>query len=135
MTTLTLNEIEKALRATWAADTCSPDDVERAPWTPANPAWGHCDITSLVVHDFFGGRLVRGEVFTAGGEPVCMHWWNLLDSGVELDLTLDQFRDGQRVVRRETVERPLPYPRFRKDEYILLRDRMATHLGHYPRQN
>jgi hypothetical protein len=61
-----------------------------------------------------------------------MHWWNLLDSGVELDLTHEQFLDGQKVVRQEVVERPRPYPRFRKDEYVLLRDRVAERLGWYP---
>ncbi|MFC5182746.1 YunG family protein [Actinomadura harenae] len=132
MRALTLDEIAGALRASWAGDTCSPDDLERAPWTPGNPAWGHCDITSLVVNDFFGGRLVCGEVLTADGEPVCAHWWNLLDSGLEIDMTLEQFLDGQRVVRCETVERPLPYPRIRQDEYLLLRDRVAEHLGWYP---
>lgn len=132
MRTFTLDEITRALRASWAADTCSPDDLERAPWTPGNPAWGHCDITSLVVNDFFGGRLVRGEVFTAGGEPVCFHWWNRLDNGLELDLTLEQFLEGQTVVQRQVIDRPRPYPRYRKDEYKLLRDRIAEHLGWYP---
>ncbi|MEU9181291.1 hypothetical protein AB0C90_31345 [Streptomyces sp. NPDC048550] len=36
----TLTDIEAAIRAGWSAETCSPDDVERAPWTADNPAWG-----------------------------------------------------------------------------------------------
>ncbi|MFC4909104.1 YunG family protein [Actinomadura gamaensis] len=132
MRTLMLDDISEALRAGWGADTCSPDDVARAPWTAGNPSWGHCDITSLVVNDFFGGRLVRGEVRTAEGESAGFHWWNLLDSGLELDLTRDQFRDGQTVVGRELVERPRPFPKYRKAEYLVLRGRVAERLGWYP---
>ncbi|WP_456114964.1 YunG family protein [Streptantibioticus cattleyicolor] len=62
MTPWTLTAIERALRASWAADTCSPDDLARAPWSPGNPAWGHCDITALLVNDLLGGDLVCGEV-------------------------------------------------------------------------
>ncbi|MFG1928822.1 hypothetical protein [Cryptosporangium sp. NPDC048952] len=46
--------LDSALRASWAADTCSPNDLERAGWQPENPAWGHCDITALIVNDIFG---------------------------------------------------------------------------------
>lgn len=66
MTTWFLTDIEKAVRASWAADTCSPDDVARAPWTSDNPAWGHCDVTALAVQDLLGGDLVVGEVHLDG---------------------------------------------------------------------
>ncbi|MCP2343056.1 hypothetical protein FHU30_008448 [Actinomadura rupiterrae] len=85
-----------------------------------------------MVNDFFGGRLLRGEVFTAAGEQAGFHWWNVLDSGVELDLTLEQFKSGQRVVGRDVVERPRPFPKRRKDEYLVLRERVAERLGWYP---
>lgn len=55
-----LIDLDRALRAGWAADTCSPDD--QAEWQPGNPAWGHCDITALIVNDVFGGDLLVGEV-------------------------------------------------------------------------
>ncbi|WP_455568742.1 YunG family protein [Streptomyces laurentii] len=44
-----LLDLDTALRACWAADTCSPDDITRIAWSPDNPAWGHCDITALIV--------------------------------------------------------------------------------------
>lgn len=131
MTTWTLTAVDRALRAGWAADTCSPDDVARAPWHPDNPAWGHCDITALVVHDIFGGDLVVGEVHHAGA-PVGFHWWNRLASGVELDLTREQFRLGQSVGAARVVRRPPgPLPR-RWAEYELLRARVAARLGPLP---
>ncbi|MEV4684387.1 alpha/beta hydrolase [Streptomyces kurssanovii] len=127
MTPHTLTGIENALRASWAADTCSPDDLERAGWSADNPAWGHCDITALVVHDLLGGELVVGEVHLAG-EPQGFHWWNRLPGGFEVDLTREQFRVGQTVTAGRTVQRPAGRTRRRWEEYELLRDRVAARL-------
>ncbi|UYQ66501.1 hypothetical protein OGH68_13055 [Streptomyces peucetius] len=127
-TTYTLTDIEHALRACWAADTCSPDDVERAGWSPGNPAWGHCDITALVVHDLLGGDLVVGEVHM-DGEQHGFHWWNRLPGGTEIDLTRDQFRLGQTVTAGRTVARPAGRPPRRAEEYELLRGRFLARLA------
>lgn len=124
--------IEDAFREAWAADTCSPDDLARAGWQPANPAWGHCDITALVVNDIFGGDLMLGEVWAADGERHGFHWWNRLANGVELDLTYEQFQRGQVVTGARVIRRPTgPLPR-RAAEYALLRDRVAARLGPLP---
>jgi len=131
VTPWTLAGIEAALRASWAADTCSPDDVERAGWHPDNPAWGHCDITALVLHDLLGGELMLGEVWR-GAERHGYHWWNRLASGVELDLTRSQFVDGQEVVAARPVTRPPGPLRRRAREYRLLRERVAARLGPLP---
>ena len=128
----TLLGVDAALRGSWAADTCSPDDLDRAGWHPGNPAWGHCDITALVVHDIFGGRLVRGEVHAAHGEQQGFHWWNSLPGGIELDLTREQFREGQVVSAACALARPVgPLPH-RWAEYLLLRERVAARLGSLP---
>jgi hypothetical protein len=132
MTPLTLAAVDEALRAAWAADTCSPDDVARAAWHPDNPAWGHCDITALVVGDIFGGDLMVGEVHAADGSQHGFHSWNVLPTGVQLDLTFEQFRQGQVVTGARVVERPPgPLPR-RREEYALLRERVAARLGPLP---
>ncbi|MBB1261587.1 YunG family protein [Streptomyces alkaliterrae] len=133
MTTTTpwsLLDLDRALRASWAADTCSPDDVTRVPWSADNPSWGHCDITALIVNDVFGGELVVGEVFL-DTEQRGFHWWNRLPSGVELDLTREQFRRGETVRDARAVARP-PGPLRRWDEYLTLRDRVTAHLGDLP---
>jgi hypothetical protein len=127
----TLVSITEALHACWAADTCSPDDLARAGWWPDNPAWGHCDITALIVNDLFGGDLMLGEVYLAG-EQHGYHWWNRLGSGLEIDLTREQFRLGQVITTPRVVKRPKgPLPR-RWEEYQLLRERLASHLGPLP---
>lgn len=123
--------IDKALRASWATDTCSPDDLARAGWQPDNPALGHCDVTALIVNDIFGGDLMVGEVWL-DGEQHGFHWWNRLPSGIELDLTREQFQLGQTVTAARVVER-LPGPtRHRWSEYLLLRERVIGRLGHLP---
>lgn len=122
-----LPDLDRALRAGWAADTCSPDDL--ADWRPDNPARGHCDITALLVHDLFGGALVLGEV-SLDGAGRGFHWWNRLPSGLELDLTREQFRDGETVVAVRVVDRPSGPTVRRWDEYLLLRTRVAASLGH-----
>ncbi|MFI0960257.1 hypothetical protein ACH4S8_02385 [Streptomyces sp. NPDC021080] len=131
MTPWNLLVIDQALRASWAADTCSDDDLARAGWHPGNPAWGHCDITALIVNDIFGGDLMVGEVHR-GREQHGFHWWNRLPGGVELDLTREQFQDGQTVTAARAVERP-PGPVLRRQaEYLLLRERVVGRLGHLP---
>ncbi|MEV6329159.1 hypothetical protein [Streptomyces sp. NPDC051909] len=128
-TTWSLLDLDGALRASWAADTSSPD--YRTQWQPDNPAWGHCDITALIVNDLFGGDLVVGEVHLAG-EQHGYHWWNRLPNGIDLDLTREQFRRGEQVSAERVVERPPgPLPR-RWDAYLLLRTRVAAHLGRLP---
>jgi hypothetical protein len=131
VTPWTLSEIEGALRASWAADTCSPDDLDRAGWQPDNPAWGHCDITALLLNDLLGGDLVVGEVHVVG-EQHGFHWWNRLASGVEVDLTREQFRRGQTLASTRVVRRPIVRPARRYREYLLLRDRVAALLGPLP---
>lgn len=125
---ISLLALDRAFRSSWAADTCSPDDITREPWNPDNPSWGHCDITALAVHDLFGGDLVRARVELDGAD-VGYHWWNRLPSGLELDLTYEQFRAGQQVVGGEVVARPSGPLKRRADEYHLLRERLAAALG------
>jgi hypothetical protein len=125
---LSMEAIDAAVRASWAADTCSPDDAARTPWTTDNPAWGQCDVTALVLHDLLGGSLVVGEVHL-DGEQHGYHWWNRLDSGLELDLTREQFRAGQVITSPRVVTRPPGPPPRRQREYELLRDRVLARIA------
>jgi hypothetical protein len=131
MSPWTLTGIAEALRAAWAADTCSPDDIARAAWSPDNPAWGHCDITALIVNDLFGGDLMVAEVYS-DGQQHGFHWWNRLSSGVEIDMTREQFRLGQTLTGARAVTRPTGRLLRRWEEYLLLRERLASHLGPLP---
>ena len=96
---LTISDLEAAIAATWMRET----SADPGGWTAENAAWGQCAVTALVVQDYFGGTLLRGEV-----GPVS-HYWNVLPSSEEIDLTRHQFPDG---VAIESVES-------RTREYVL----------------
>ena len=125
----TLSELEQAIRASWSLDTADPEND----WTPGNPSCGQCDITALVVHDLLGGELLGSDVYL-DGERVEGHMWNRLPSGVEVDVTREQFKRGE--VIGEPVARPRTaaiadptHPRYhRYEKYLVLSDRVRTRL-------
>jgi hypothetical protein len=75
-------DLYRAISRVWAGDTSSPTDA----WSPSNPAQNHCSVTSLVVHDYFGGQILTTR--TSGGK----HFYNLID-GKKWDLTVSQFAE------------------------------------------
>ncbi|TDT38141.1 hypothetical protein EV562_105155 [Streptomyces sp. BK208] len=125
MTPLLLTDIERAVRASWSAETCTPE--YRSRWTGDNPARDQCGVTAMVLNDLLGGELIRGEVHV-DGERVDYHWWNRLGMGVEIDLTREQFGPREIVVGGVVVPRPAEIRRLR-EEYELLRDRVLARLG------
>jgi hypothetical protein len=93
-------------------------------WSADNPSRGQCDVTSLVVLEYLGGDLQLAPVFL-GDEQVEHHYWNLLNDAEVLDLTCQQFKDGQRIGDPEVVPHELirvKYPEAREE----LRHRHAT---------
>jgi len=127
--TFTLAELEAAIRSAWSEDTASEDND----WTPDNPSCGQCDITTLVVHDLLGGDLLAADVFL-DGVRVEAHMWNRLPSGLEVDLTREQFKLGQ-VIGEPTVRtRPESFdpkhPRYhRYEKYLVLSQRVREALS------
>lgn len=88
---VTLGRLEEAIRASWSAETSDAPDN----WTAANPSFQHCDVTARAVQEYLGGDiLVSGVV--RDGMRVDRHAWNRLPSGLEVDLTREQFLDGER---------------------------------------
>jgi hypothetical protein len=125
MAPFTLSQIEKAVRDSFALDTCSPDDLNE--WSLVdNPSRGHCAVTTLVLHDFFGGELVCAEVH-AHGERFGYHWWNRL-GGLDLDLTRDQFAEHEIVGEPWVIERPVGNDHFYGEQYLVFRSRVQQRL-------
>lgn len=121
----TLADIERAVRSSWSADTCTP--AHRPHWNTDNPARDQCGVTAMVLNDLLGGELIRGEVHV-DGQRVDYHWWNRLGLGVEIDLTREQFGPDEIVVGGDVIVRPPQFVRLR-EEYELLRDRVLEALG------
>ncbi len=79
-----IKDLRKAFFKGWSRDTSYPRTKAR--WSPKNPAFGQCAVTSLVVNDLYGGKIVYNKDYH--------HYWNILDNGSEIDLTREQFGKG-----------------------------------------
>lgn len=75
-------ELKQLFLLSWKQETCSKG--LKSEWTQENPALGQCAITSLIVNDFFGGKIMR--CMSSRGS----HYYNLIDDEV-IDLTVEQF--------------------------------------------
>lgn len=108
--------LDGILRRAWSADTSA--DPEN--WTPERPSHGQCAVTALVVQDFLGGRLMKGEVNGVS------HYWNKVGGGTAIDLTWDQFPPGSHrdFALSETREYVLSFPATAK-RYQVLRARLS----------
>lgn len=76
-----INELHKAIEDSWCKETSSDPDN----WTPENPSWGQCAVTSLVQQLHEGGILIRSIV---NGDKKNSHYY--LDPPRK-DLTFKQF--------------------------------------------
>ncbi len=87
-------------------------------------------MTALVVHDLLGGLQLEAEVHRADGSPQGFHYWNRL-AGVDVDLTGDQFADGEVVEAPRLIDRLPSAPWLAHDQYLTFRDRVRATL-HMP---
>ncbi|MCP3368431.1 YunG family protein [Bradyrhizobium cajani] len=69
--------VQTALRKAWSASTASQ-------WTAINPAAGQCNVTSLLIHELFGGDLLKTPL------PEGDHFYNRIE-GRRYDFTASQF--------------------------------------------
>jgi hypothetical protein len=119
---VTHNELEAAIRVYWSAETSDRPDE----WTSANPAFQQCDVTARVVRDYLGGEiLVAGVV--RDGRRVDRHAWNRLDSGLEVDLSREQFLAAEQFEAPEVVTESVGAAA--DDRYELLAERVREKLG------
>lgn len=57
------DDVQRALRKAWSSLTASQ-------WTPDNPAAGQCNVTSPLIHELFGGELLKTPL------PAGDHFYN-----------------------------------------------------------
>ena len=71
------DEVQTALLKSWSRSTARQ-------WTPDNPAAGQCNVTALLVHELFGGDLLKTPL------PAGDHFYNRI-AGRRYDFTGSQF--------------------------------------------
>lgn len=69
--------IRNALPKAWSLETAMQ-------WTKENPASGQCNVTTVVIHDLFGGEILRTRL------PGVWHYYNRID-GKRVDFSDSQF--------------------------------------------
>jgi hypothetical protein len=73
------NRVLAALYHSWSIVTASQ-------WTPDSPANGQCNVTAILVHDLFGGDILKTPL------PDVEHFYNRID-GERHDFTASQFEE------------------------------------------
>jgi hypothetical protein len=118
----TLRETEAAIRAAWGRDTSDDPDE----WSKENPARGQCAVTALLIRELLGGDILVANVLR-DARRVERHAWNRLPSGLTLDLTREQFVNGESF-GEPSVEEPVLTNR-NPERYATLRARVRRTLG------
>lgn len=77
-----LGELKELLYRAYSYDTCSPG--LKPSWSINNPSLGQCAITTLIVNDFFGGKIMRCMTSTGS------YYYNLIEDEI-VDFTKEQF--------------------------------------------
>ena len=127
MADVTRQDLEAAIRAAWALDTCDPVDADD--WSAANPSRGQCGSTALTIHDVLGGELLIAEVLRTDGSRQGVHYWNLLPDGTEIDLTGEQFASNEVIQQPRIVRRPAGLPKRGAAQYLTMKHRVLNALG------
>lgn len=94
-----IRKLKQLLEKSWDKYTCSP--TLRNMWSEDNPSLGQCAVTSLIVNDFFGGKIMRCMTSTGS------HYYNLIDDEI-VDLTSEQFT-GEKIEYDDREERTREY--------------------------
>lgn len=77
-----IEQLKQLLIQSWNSETCAPG--LKTEWSEENPSLGQCAITTLIVNDFFNGKIMRCIT------PFGSHYYNLIDNQL-IDLTVEQF--------------------------------------------
>ncbi len=79
-----IKTLNSYLENSWSKETCY--EKNKKEWKKENPSFGQCYITSLILNDFFGGKIIKTKLSNG-----ITHYWNLIDNK-EIDLTRKQFQ-------------------------------------------
>jgi len=121
-----IDDVMRALRESWSIE--STEEPES--WDPSNPSRDQCGISSLIINDYFGCKLVLWKVFV-GDEQIGFHYSNELPDGTQFDSTGDQFWANEELREPSAFERPDKPPKNGADRYFNLAKRVRSKLESY----
>lgn len=119
--------MEAAVRSSWGPDTlfASADYMARG---NGQPSRGQCGTTALVLQNLLGGDLMVADV-EYEGRVDGVHYWNVTPSGVELDLTRDQFTPAELLLNQRRVRTRRNASSAGEQPFQILQERVAAALG------
>ena len=125
-----ISDLEHILLNCWCKDT----SYDPNKWSKDNPAFGQCAVTSLIVNDYFAGKIVWAEALLPDNTKIS-HYFNLIEEQ-EVDLTRKQFPKGTIISKgvdktkqfSTTREYILSYQTTR-DRYEILKEKINVCIG------
>lgn len=79
---MSIEDIKEILLNCYSKDLCYPKIQNK--WNNNNKCFGMCAITSLIINDYFGGKICKIHVDNTS------HYFNLIENNI-IDLTSSQF--------------------------------------------
>ena len=114
LTTEQLRELREKLEKCWCKETIWHKNT----WNPDKLSKGQCYVTALLIQNILGGRIFHGTVENEN------HYWNELPDGTEVDLTSDQFDDGDGIhVHLKHFFLSVVTPNKRNKRYLILKEK------------
>ena len=115
--------LKKALEASWNIDTCHKP--MKKDYAKNHPSYGQCYPTTLIVNDFFGGKILKYKF----PETEIGHFSNLID-GKEVDLSREQFDKDESFPKPQIIDRKTLKT---SKAYLILRSHVNKYLTkNYP---
>lgn len=114
---MNIDELSKKLYLCYSKELCYPKIKEN--WNENYKYFGMCAITSLVVNDYFGGKICK--IYVDG----ISHYFNLINNEI-VDLTSKQFDNQINYVNYEIIDRNKILTEDTKHRYNLLREKLKS---------
>lgn len=117
---MNIESLNTFLNYSYSIDTCYFKVVDN--WSDANPTIGHCAIVSLIVNDYFGGKIFKCDV------DGIYHYFNIINGDI-VDLTKEQFKTKINYKdRKEKTREELLNNKDTNERYIKLKKKLELKI-------
>jgi ribosomal protein S18 acetylase RimI-like enzyme len=118
----TLDVIKIALKNSWSKETCYSGCINN--YENLLKETGQCAISSLIINDYFGGKIEYGYI----KELNITHYWNIIDNKV-IDVTKGQFEKEYKYLRvKEKTKKEILASEDTQRRYNILKEKVENYL-------